>query len=355
MRNSTPETSGKGKRHGGLDALRALAALFVIVNHATFLPAGSGEDAMWSSAIIYTLVFPAVPLFVMMSGAFILNRDKNSNAWSFYWHSIKKLFPLSALMFLVYFCLHTGHPSRFFQGTESLASLVKHMIMQYKSGPPGALWFICMLPGLYLLVPLLVIVRQKTTLCVQVLLSGAFMVLYFCQYGLELWGLPHPLSAVSWIGYFLLGMILMNLAEAKRLPSARCTMWVGLCLFAVLAFRAHGYIAAHEDIYPHVEAFMTPSSLIVACTLFIIFAQLKDMRTSWLVSKFAEVSFVVYLTHSLVLHMLRSVLYHLGLISQLHHSYSVSILFTVLGVLLTFLLSWAMDATYKRVCAALGA
>lgn len=355
MRDCTSKALGKDKRHGGLDALRALAALFVIVNHATYLPAGSGEDAMWSTAVIYTIVFSAVPLFVMMSGAFILNRDKNSNAWSFYWHSIKKLFPLSALMFLAYFWLYTDHPGQLVRGTESLGSVVKHMIVWYGNGPPGALWYICMLPGLYLLAPLLVTVRRKTSLWVQALLCGAFMVLYFCQYGLHLWNLVHPLSAVSWIGYFLMGMILMNLAKAQRLPSVRCTAWVGLCLIAASLFRAHAYIAAHEDIYPQMEAYMTPSSLIVACMLFIIFAQLKDLRIGWVGAKFAEVSFLVYLTHSLVLRMLRSVLYHLDLISQLHYSYSVSILFTVSGVILTFLLSWVLDATYKRVCKVLGA
>lgn len=355
MRDCTSKALGKDKRHGGLDALRALAALFVIVNHATYLPAGSGVDAMWSTAVIYTIVFPAVPLFVMMSGAFILNRDKNSNAWSFYWHSIKKLFPLSALMFLVYFCLYTDYPSQLVQGTESPASMVKHFIVWYGNGAAPPLWYICMLPGLYLLAPLLVTMRRKTSLWVQALLCGAFMVLYFCQYGLHLWNLVHPLSAVSWIGYFLLGMILMNLAKAQRLPSVRCTAWVGLCLIAALVFRAHGYIAAHENIYPQMEAFMTPSSLIVASALFIIFAQLKDMRIGWVVSKFAEVSFLVYLTHVLVLRILRSVLYHLDLISQLHYDYAVSIIFTIMSVLLTFLLSWALDAAYKRVCKVLGA
>lgn len=354
MGDCAPQALGS-KRHGGLDALRALAALFVIVNHATYLPPGSGEDAMWSTAVIYTIVFPAVPLFVMMSGAFILNRDKNSNALSFYWHSVKKLVPLSALMFLVYFCLYTDYPGQLVRGTESPASLVKHFIVWYGNGAAPPLWYICMLPGLYLLAPLLVTVRRKTSLCVQAVLCCAFMVLYFCQYGMHLWELAHPLSAVSWIGYFLLGMMLMNLAEARRLPSVKSTVWMGLCLFGVLVFRAYAYIANHESIYPQIVAYMTPSTLIVACALFIIFAQLKDMRTGWVVSKFAEVSFLVYLTHILVQRVLSSVLYHLDLIFQLHHSYSVSIIFTVLSVLLTFLLSWVLDAAYKRVCAALGA
>ena len=338
-----------------MDALRALAALFVIIIHATYLPADSEKTAKIIAAAIITITSPAVPLFVMMSGAFILNRDKNSNAWSFYWHSIKKLFPLSALLFLVYFCLYTDYPSQFVRGTESLASMVKHFIEWYGNGATAPLWYICMLPGLYLLVPLLVVVRRKTSLSVQALLCGVFMVLYFCQYGFHLWHLACPFNAVSWIGYFLLGMILMNLAVAGRLPSVRCTVWVGLCLFAILAFRTYAFIAAHESIYPQIAAFKTPAGLIMACLLFVIFVQLKDMRISWVVSKFAEISFLIYLTHALVQRMLRSVLYHLDLISQLHHEYAVTILYVVFSVILTFLLSWVLDTLYKRTCAALQA
>lgn len=355
MDNRELRANGNSKRHGGLDALRALAALFVIVNHATYLPAGSGEDAKWCAAVIYTIALSAVPLFVMMSGAFILNRDKNSNARAFYWHSFKKLFPLSALMFLVYFCLYTDYPLQFVQGTESLGSMVKHFLVWYGNGAAAPLWYICMLPGLYLLAPLFVIIRRNTSLRVQMLLCGMFMALYFCQYGLHLWNLVHPLSAVSWIGYFLLGMILMNLAGAGRLPSVRSMLWCSPIILAVLVFMAYGYIAGHDDIYPQFEGIMTPSSLLVACGLFIIFAQLKDISCGWLGSKFAEVSFLVYLTHVLVQRLLRCALFHLDLISNLHHDYVISFSFTVLSVILTFLMSWGMHIAYKKLCVAIGA
>lgn len=349
------ETSPRRTRHGGLDALRALCALFVIVNHATFLPAGAGADAQWCTAVIYTIVFPAVPLFVMISGAFILNRDKNRNAWAFYWHSIKKLFPLSAFMFLIYFCLYTNHPMHFIHGEEGLFSMLQQFCIWYGYGAAIPLWYICMLPGLYLMVPFLVYLRQRTSLLVQGVLSAAFMALFFCEHCLHMWNLLHPLSAVSWLGYFWLGMFLMNLEKNKLLPSAKCVLWSALVVGALLVVRTYFFISQNENIYAHIEGYLQPSTFVLSGLLFILFAQLKNMRLHWVVAKFGEVSFLIYLTHILVLRVLRSIMFHCDLISRLHHDYTVTLLFTLSGVVITFLLSWGLHEMYNRVCSTAGA
>lgn len=355
MEGAIVEETPRCKRHGGLDALRALCALFVIVNHATFLPTGAGADEQWCSAVIYTLVLPAVPLFVMISGAFILNRDKNENAWAFYWHSIKKLFPLSALMFLIYFCIFTSHPIQFIRGAESLYTMLKQFCIWYGYGAAAPLWYICMLPGLYLMVPLLIRLRQRTSLLVQGVLCVAFMALFYCQHGLQMWNLLHPLSAVSWLGYFWLGMLLMNLAKNKFLPSAKCMSWVTLIVGALLVVRTYFFISEHEDIYGHLVSYMQPSSFVLSCLLFILFSQLREMRPHWVVSKFGEVSFLIYLTHILVFRILRSILFHCDLNSSLHHDYTVSLLYTLSGVVIAFLLSWGLQEMYNRVGSTVGA
>lgn len=355
MGGTIVEESPRRMRHGGLDALRALCALFVIVNHATFLPTGAGTDAQWCTAVIYTIVFSAVPLFVMISGAFILNRDKNGNAWAFYWHSIKKLFPLSALMLLVYFCVDTNHPMQFIRGEESLYTMLEQFCIWYGYGAAVPLWYICMLPGLYLMVPLLIRLRQRTSLLVQGVLCAAFMALSYCQHGLQMWNLLHPLSAVSWLGYFWLGMILMNLAKNKFLPSAKCISWVALVVGALLVVRTYSFISEHDYIYSHIGVFMLPSVFVVSCLLFIVFSQLRDMRLHWVVCKFGEVSFLIYLTHILVFRILMSILFHCDLISSLHHDYTVSLLFTLSGVVITFLVSWGLQEMYNRVCSIVSA
>ena len=339
------------KRHGGLDILRALAALFVIVNHATFLPAGSGVADKWCTAIIYAIVFPAVPLFVMMSGAFILNNDRNRNAWSFYWHSLKKLFPVCFVTFVVYFCLYTEYPGKFIHGTESLAQMVKHFFAWYEQGAAAPLWYICMLPGLYLVAPLIVLIRQKTPWFVHVAL---FAGLFWLSWQFRGWEQVYPWTAVRWLYWFVLGMILMNLAKVERKVGVTLAAIATACMLVVASVRLFLLMDGTDDFYSlHYAAYDDiVNSLLVVC-MFVLFVQLKDWTPNWLVSKFAEVSLLIYLMHMLVLRLLMGVVYHAGLISTLHHNYVVSFLYGFSAIVLSFVLSWAVQSACGRVRSAL--
>ena len=330
------------KRHGGLDILRALAALFVIVNHATFLPAGSGVADKWCTAIIYAIVYPAVPLFVMMSGAFILNNDRNRNAWSFYWHSIKKLFPVCFVIFVVYFCLYTEHPVKFIHGNESLAQMAKHFYAWFEAGAAAPLWYICMLPGLYLVAPLIVLIRQKTPWFVHIALCAGLFWLSWQSRG---WDLVYPWIAVRWLYLFVLGMILMNLAKVESKVGVTLAAVASACMLVAASVRLFLLMNSTDDFYSlHYAAYDDIVNSLVAVCMFVLFVQLKDWTPHRLVSKFAEVSLLIYLLHVLVLRLLMCVIYHMGLISTLHHNYVISFLYGFLAVVLTFMLSWAAQS-----------
>ena len=339
------------KRHGGLDVLRALAALFVIVNHATFLPAGSGVADKWCTAIIYAIAFPAVPLFVMMSGAFILNNDRNRKAWSFFWHSIKKLFPVCFVIFVVYFCLYTEHPVKFIHGNESLAQMAKHFYAWYEVGAAPPLWYICMLPGLYLVAPLIVLIRQKTPWFVHVALCAGLFWLSWQSRG---WDLVCPWTAARWLHWFVLGMILMNLAKVESKVGVTLAVVATACMLVAASVRLFLLMNGTDDFYSlHYGAYDDIVNSLVAVCMFVLFVQLKDWTPNWLVSKFAEVSLLIYLMHMLVLRFLMCVMYHAGIISTLHHDYVISFLYGFSAVALTFVLSWAVQSACGRVGSAL--
>ena len=79
-------------RHMGLEYLRGIAALMVVINHSWYMPFNSNNIHIFATSCVYSLVLMAVPLFVILSGAFLINNPKNTNAKYFYWHSFKKIF-----------------------------------------------------------------------------------------------------------------------------------------------------------------------------------------------------------------------------------------------------------------------
>ena len=70
--------SAGARRESWLDALRILAAFWVIVNHTNsyvFKAAAPGQAEWWLSIALYYLSKTAVPLFVMISGACLLPKQ----------------------------------------------------------------------------------------------------------------------------------------------------------------------------------------------------------------------------------------------------------------------------------------
>ena len=70
-------TQQAGKRDAGLDVVRAVAIVLVVIIHtaANSLEAGVGGLNWWGSLFWGALARPAVPLFFMCSGALMLGRD----------------------------------------------------------------------------------------------------------------------------------------------------------------------------------------------------------------------------------------------------------------------------------------
>ena len=81
----------------GMEYLRILAAIMVVVLHAWYMKPGASEAHIWASSLIYSMAGTAVPHFVLISGAFLIPDARNTAAFRFWGHSFRKLFPLSLL------------------------------------------------------------------------------------------------------------------------------------------------------------------------------------------------------------------------------------------------------------------
>ena len=128
-----------------MDVLRSLAIIFVIMNHVCrrfceFTPAGTFR---WlTSAVWIDIAVMGVPIFMMISGALLLNRDYELGDFMkrrfsrilipfIFW---VLLLPIAKIVFL-------GYPATFEQYYKLL------FFNQY--------WFVWMLIGVYLMVPIM--------------------------------------------------------------------------------------------------------------------------------------------------------------------------------------------------------
>lgn len=206
-----------------VDGTRSLAALAVVLLH-TAAPAVTdrtllGGSGWWVANVLDSAMRWCVPVFVMLSGALLLAPAQQAESWSaFYQRRFSRLLiPLGfwSAFYLTYY---------FYRGLkEGRAVSVEGVVHLLLAGTPYFhLWYLFMLPGLYLLAPLLrqLLARLNRS---QLVWSCAAILGLACAN--RLFALTHanePIFAgvlfLPYLGYFLAGYLLFSAPRAINWP-----------------------------------------------------------------------------------------------------------------------------------------
>lgn len=126
-----------------LDILRAIACIMVVLYHCTGEYNEINSSNFWASNIVEAFSQIGVPLFLMISGALMLNKDYHCTT-----QKIKKHITKMLIFFLIWSALYC---LRFIiSGELNMWGLLTDFIIG-----PYHLWFVPMIIGIYLIVPLL--------------------------------------------------------------------------------------------------------------------------------------------------------------------------------------------------------
>lgn len=295
------------------DLLRVFAAICVIVIHVAvayqFDAAPASTDFVISN-IFNSITHIAVPIFVMISGAFMLDEKRQISTKQF----LKK-YALSLTVLLIIWSLfytaksigmsilhHEGYSLKRFLEDFLLADGVLH------------LWYLYMAIGLYLITPVLklfVCKENKNKILYLIIILSIFtfvpsMLNSFNNEYVQIFSRflgKAILSAGAYITYYLLGWYLANFQlEKKHRIIVYILGFFGL-LYTILAGQfismAQGVIV--ENVY-NVTAL---NLLLYSVAIFILFKQLfqntKESKFTKFISHLSKLSFGVYLIHLLVI------------------------------------------------------
>lgn len=195
-----------------VDLIRAFAIVLVIMLHAATEPiqivdqmSPQGVTLWWTSNIYDSLARPAVPLFVMLSGALLLQPAKLGESLHFFF---KKRANRIALPFLFWGVAYFAW--RLFVKGESLTA--NSIFEGVLNGPYFHFWFFYLLVGLYLITPVLRVVvayidRKTFSFLILLWFLGTAIIpllSLFSNFSLN----SNVFILTGWIGYFLLGAYL---------------------------------------------------------------------------------------------------------------------------------------------------
>ena len=343
-----PHVLTENKREFAIDLLRVLACFLVIWQHVTeayyinpdlTVPS---HDEMSLIGWMNSMTPIEVPLFVMISGYFLLPLKLDITAF------FKRRFTRILIPFVVwcvayaaYFMAYRGDTlGQFFHN-------VAHIPVNF-GVEIGHMWFIYMLLGLYLLVPVLSPWLEQ---CSKRQLQGYLGLWAFttCLPYIHLW-FPEVLGECFWnptpmlhyftgfVGYFVLGYYIKQYG-ALSVPTSLIMLVAGY-LFTVAVYQ---YRLPRVTMVPDLEVcwrFCGVNMMVMAYAMFSLVSRIpwqgNDALGRW-VSSFSNLSYAVYFIHIMMLNFYRD-----WLSESLEHVYFQMPVITVLTFLSSYVVIWML-------------
>jgi surface polysaccharide O-acyltransferase-like enzyme len=294
-----------------MDNLRAIATLGVIIIHVSSpvvnIAYGDQMNYWWIGNVIDSAVRFAVPAFLMLSGASLLNKDYELK--DFYGKRIKRVLIPFLFWMLAYwvFFWFTDHPEKHPQ--NDLHSIFNWAIGVFaERGISKHFWFVYMLLFLYAFTPFLGrwIRKQKTKTLTYILLGWIFYNLIQTAGVINTKQLPLLVNKVYayvvYSGYMVLGYYLCKF----DISSNKFSILSYVVLFATILFASIGtyYISKQgKDLNLLFYGNLSLNSIAQSIAIFILIKKstVKNKILAWIRNIISQYSFGIYLVHIMVI------------------------------------------------------
>lgn len=343
------------KRESNYELLRIVSAIAVIMLHVS----GTYKDAITDetvfgylyqehmiAALLYnTLSRFAVPCFVMLSGAFLLGNDKNSN-YKFFYKKCMKNVGIHTLLFSVLYFLFSESIScaKIVLRGDELTELLLPINDLVKGEPYYHMWYLYMILGIYLLIPMIIDfkkrVGEETFKKISLFLLPVATISGWTSEFVLHWSMA---KVICYVGYLLIGYQIKILCEHNT-NNKRGMMLIllGLIIECILTYIQYkcvlvGFVEENGK-YSIVGNF-NPLVVIASILIFVGFSHIK---IHYDLDKVSSCTFYIYLFHAGVWSILAKIIKESGIERDARIIIPVSLL-VVWGI------SHLLAIVYKRL------
>jgi surface polysaccharide O-acyltransferase-like enzyme len=294
-----------------VDLIRTIAIVLVIMVHAAIEPhpivqeMNLAEVSRWFTVNTYdSLARPSVPLFVMLSGALLLQPSKIEPVRVF----LKKRIVRVGVPFVFWGAAYFAWRALVNHEVLSIGSMVQGIL----TGPYYHFWFLYMLFGLYLITPVL---RVITAYAERKIIKYFLILIFFGTAIVPLlilvsgFTVEFKLFAVTgWIGYFLLGYHVL----ATRVRTTRlCALFLAGFLWTILGtYAATAHIGGQTGFF--FLDYLSATVILASASLFMLLLKVSPSgiearfsRTNKLIRLIGQSTLTIYLLHVMVLEALQ--------------------------------------------------
>jgi surface polysaccharide O-acyltransferase-like enzyme len=300
-----------------VDLIRTVAIILVILLHAAIEPTPNlnimspqGVQLWWTSNIYDSIARSAVPLFVMLTGALLLQPNKVDEPLRVFfkkrWNRIGIPVVFWGAIFFAWDFLVRGQ-------SLSVLSILQGVF----SGPYVHFWYVYILIGLYLITPLLrVVVAHADWRIIRY-----FLIIWFIGSGIitlitlnanlssqAIWFKDNVFLLTGLIGYFILGAYVVKLqfrSSILYVGLILSTAWTILGTFFLIGTLGESY----SQFFLNATSF---SVIIASVTMFLILAAIPNQtienrfpRGNKILKVISQNTLPIYLFHIIILETLQ--------------------------------------------------
>lgn len=291
-------------RYVWLDFLKIIACFFVIINHShglLFSTTDISSSSVLFDSIFFAVCKSAVPLFIMTSGYLLLKKEVPFKK------TCQRIFriivPLLVLSLYYFWRLHIEP-----------RTILNFIYTSLKEPVTTHLWYLYMLPGLYISAPFVTKIIKNSTNFELGLLVGTSLIIpsltsiitTYSGYGFNsnwFFGL-FPVT----LGYFVAGVLLTRIAISRKYFWSAVALYlssvIGFVLSVFLPYVKNGVFEYRLDSW---QSFPV---VISSLSLFYIFRYLfenKDFKKcSKIISEISLTTFGIYLIHCIAINKISS-------------------------------------------------
>lgn len=286
-----------------------------------------------------------VPIFVMISGALFLDPNRNISYKTIFTKNIFRI--LTAFIF--WSVLYAIYCNIFFQPIN-VAGLISEILIGHFH-----LWFLYMIIGLYLAVPILRQIAPNRELSKYFIISSfifAICIPHFIQI-IEIFPAIKPIGSIltrtsslfdfnigaGFLGFFMLGHYLHTVRLSKNIE--RIIFIIGVISFLMIAYMAYLIFQFSPETNNPFYAYLSPLVMFEAIAVFLLVKRYESQysKIHLYISKISKVSFGIYLVHMLVYYIIESAGINANIVNPIIGIPTMSILIFIVSFITALFIS----------------
>lgn len=253
-----------------------------------------------------------VPLFILLSGALLLNEDKPMDAGRFYKKNLLTMVFLTAGWMTAYGLFYAVFLP-LLEGKAVLMSNFWGFILRFQGSEYPHLWYMLMVIGMYLMIPVLRLFVKREN---KAYITGIIVAAVIIQFGArtaDFFTVDCGMAVSTFLGKFYLqpvtgfiGLLLIgwHLNEFTLKRGTRTLLYaLGLLAVVVSTLVVHGHIDEIPQIRDYMYSESSLMALVYGTALFVFIQSVCGKKTtqSRLTAVMADCTFGVYLVHVVIL------------------------------------------------------